>query len=93
MKEQFAALSEEQRSQIIDLTASAADAEAAYEALTAAGYEMSKETAAYLFTQVNTPPVGELSDEELENVAGGCGCGDCGNQIVDGQGSDAPPSI
>lgn len=77
LKQNFASLPEEKRRQLIDLTAAEADADGVFEALKAAGYSVDKEAAAYLFEQVNTPPVGELSDEELENVSGGCGCGDC----------------
>lgn len=78
-KDQFPAdLSEAQRRELLDITAAAADAKAAFTALTAAGYQVTEETAARLFERVNTPPPMEmLSDEDLENVAGGCGCGDC----------------
>ena len=77
MKEKLASLSEEKRRQLIELTAAAADVPAALESLKAAGFEVDEAAVNALFKQVNTPPEGELSDGELENVAGGCGCGDC----------------
>lgn len=47
------------------------------------GVELSEEEAQDYFEQMNRS--GELSDDELDNVAGGCGgCGDSGERWNDG---------
>lgn len=76
----FSSLSAEQRRQVIDLAAASKDETALVNALKDAGYQIPEEVVAGLFKRVNMPPpLSNLSDDELENVSGGCGCSYCEN--------------
>ena len=71
IKEKLAAMKDEEKTALMEKIAAEGSAEAAVKMLAADGIEATAEELTGLFKQEKPASVGEISDEELDNVSGG----------------------